>query len=170
LGINNLKSKIKFIVMKKLFISAITATLFFTSCTKEQLEETLQNSSVSVGFRVGSSWVTLSIGNGQGSYYNAEAYGDYGYGPSATGFTNVVYVLNPPTNSTSIPVYVRDRFGNFVQLGFADCVNGVTWQVANYQLALLQNWFVQHPGVPCAMAADFDPRYTNGPWSIHLRF
>jgi hypothetical protein len=144
-----------------------TILLSATSC-KKNIGEIL--SSTSIGFNQDGLWITVNIGNGGGYYYDYSAYQNYGYGPSAQSFTAVVYVISSPTNSTSIPVYVKDRYGNFSFLGTADCVNGVSWQVANYQLQLLQNWFIQHPGVPCAIVGEFDPRYTNAPWSIHLRF
>lgn len=143
--------------MKKLFIFAIATVLFSSSCTKEQLEETLQNSNITVGFRVGGAWVTLSIGNGGGYYYDQSAY--YGYDYNVTNsVTTVGYIRALPLDETRIPIF--DRNGQI--LGNANLPSGTGSQM-NVAITQIRNWFVNGGG-PLPVLVSWNQKFTNAPW------
>lgn len=143
--------------MKKITTFAIVAVFLFSSCTKEQLEQTLENSNISVGFRVGGVWVTLSIGNGGGYYYDQSAYYgfDYGYNNAVT---TIGYIRALPLDETRIPIF--DRSG--LILGNANLPSGTGSQM-NLAITQIRNWF-RNGGGPLPVLVSWNQKWTNAPW------
>jgi len=115
LGINNLKSNLKFIVMKKILTITAAITLFLTSCTKGDLEL-----SGSVGVQIGPVEVVLSWGGTglSGTYYGGlPSYGTEYF---------VGYIGAKPIDGNNIPILTKN--GLFICT--ASCT-ATYWQDAN---------------------------------------
>lgn len=145
--------------MKKL-LSILTAIFFLTSCSKEDVQNVLDNSNITFGFQIAGVPVVLSLGNGgTGLYYPQSGYSSYIYGGNSTNMT-ACYVVSSPVNSESVPVF--DQRG--LPIGTVRCDQGVGSNTNQIFLSL-KNWFVQHPGTPCIVLVRWDPRpFTNGRW------
>lgn len=152
----------------KLFSVVILSFFFLTSCTKDEMKDvvnqTLQNSSISVGFEVAGVPVQLSLGGGTGMYYDQQYYNSYQCPSSGSNYydnnTNVTvcYIVSKPFSQTAIVVF--DKNGHAIAT--VSSVNG-NWQQDNAFFLQLQNW--NYSNGPCAVLVQWDPKWTSGPWS-----
>lgn len=138
---------------------AIVALLFFTSCSTE--EGASVDANITFGFQIDGVYVSLSYGNGGGYYYPQSAYDNYVPTNNGDVNTTVCYILSAPLNPTAIAVF--DYEGNC--LGTVSLAYG-NWQQENNFFQFLQNW--NYNNQPCAVLVQWDPKFTNGPWSGHI--
>ena len=141
----------------KLLLPLIVILLSFTSCTKDQVAQTLENSSVSVVFKVAGVWIDLSIGNGGGYYYDQSAYANY-YDPNNNVTTTIGYITSYPLDETRIVIHDQ----NGAILGTANLPSGTGSQM-NVAITNIRNWF-SNGGGRLPVLVTWNQKFTNAPW------
>ncbi len=146
------------LIYKLLWITALTAAIALTSCSKNPDDIQPQGSiNLTVGFKVLGQWVTLSIGNGGGYYYNQSAYAGYNY-YNNNSVTTIGYIRALPLDETRIPIF--DQRG--LILGNANLPSG-TGSETNVAITQIRNWFRNGNG-PLPVLVDWHQRWTSAPW------